>query len=299
MSLSRAPIAGSRAERGVAAGIAVASVLASALWVSICAASPEFIWRGLGLALDHLDAADLLSLLLIGLVLAFFVEPLVERLQRRVEGETASVGARRRPRNALATAGIGLIFALVSVSVHDAMIAFVSGHVPGDGAGHDEAATGLAAGIHLTLAWAIVPFATALGWLSAANRWLRAPMAIVAAASASVAGWLFGWTAAEALTTILPCLLILGFGYREALRPPRQKGFERCARVVLVVAAIWLLVALLVDLALGFFEFAPFRLYGADNFWIDVRFYGGWAIGLLLAPFPLAAPRNDAAAKRG
>jgi len=50
--------------------LTVLSVLICAFWVSICAAAPEFIWQGLLLALDHVDTAELLGALLIGLVLA-------------------------------------------------------------------------------------------------------------------------------------------------------------------------------------------------------------------------------------
>jgi hypothetical protein len=56
----------------------VISALALALWIAICAAAPESIWQGRWIVAAHLSRADLLSVL-IGLVLAFFVEPLMER----------------------------------------------------------------------------------------------------------------------------------------------------------------------------------------------------------------------------
>ncbi len=40
----------------------------------MCAAAPEFIWQGVRLAFSHPDVSDLLSALLIGVTLAFFVE---------------------------------------------------------------------------------------------------------------------------------------------------------------------------------------------------------------------------------
>jgi hypothetical protein len=51
-----------------------------AFWVAICAAAPEVIWQGLRIAAGHLTRADLLSALLLGLILAFFVEPLLRRI---------------------------------------------------------------------------------------------------------------------------------------------------------------------------------------------------------------------------
>jgi hypothetical protein len=57
------------------------SVLITSLWVAICAVAPEFIWQGMRTAYEHPDWSDLLSALLIGLILAFFVEPATERIR--------------------------------------------------------------------------------------------------------------------------------------------------------------------------------------------------------------------------
>ena len=267
-----------------ALGLAGATALTSALWVAVSAAAPEFIWRGLMVTLGHLDLGDVVQALLIGLILAFFVEPLMRTLQRRVEGEPQQGAIRPRPRNALFTAGMGFAFAFASVCVHDAMTAFVSAAEPE----HAGAATGIQAGILLTVAWAIVPFATTLGWMAAGNRWLRVPFGLAAAASGWFAGWLFGWTPGEIIDTMVPSLAILGLGYRAIGKDPLHETFARCARSVLLVAAVWIVSRIIASLILSAFHLLPDAYYSSYSVWLDVRFFAGWAIGLVLAPFPHA-----------
>src|SRR5271154_814251 len=96
-----------------------ASALSASFWISICAAAPEFIWQGARLTLGHITRVELLSGLLIGLVLAFFVEPVIERVRHlslpaRHDGITDD-----KPRYPLFTAGVALVFALVSVCLHE------------------------------------------------------------------------------------------------------------------------------------------------------------------------------------
>ncbi len=53
-------------------------ILIAALWIAICAAAPEFIWRGAFVIIDHAQWGDLVAAALIGLILAFFIEPAVD-----------------------------------------------------------------------------------------------------------------------------------------------------------------------------------------------------------------------------
>ena len=64
-------------QRGSAAATAAMAALIAAFWVAICAAAPELIWQGLRIAAGHLTRADLIEALLLGTILAFFVEPLM------------------------------------------------------------------------------------------------------------------------------------------------------------------------------------------------------------------------------
>jgi hypothetical protein len=43
---------------------------------------------------------------------------------------------------------------------------------------------------------------------------------------------------------------------------------------------------LLIDTLLGFYELPQFKLYSAADFWMDLRFYLGWMLGLILVPLP-------------
>jgi hypothetical protein len=241
--------------------------------VAICAAAPEFIWNGLLVVLADPSWGDLVSALLIGVNLAFFVEPAMERLRDWLS-PTEHGTAARRPRNHLFTAGLSLAFAVVSVCLHDAMVAFVSGR------GGEDTHAAIAAGIMLIAGWAFVPFVVTLPWQSAGRRWLAVPLGVVAAASPGLAGWLFSWPLHEIVTTAIPCWLILGFGYRQLAKAPDRYGFARCWRIVALVSALWLGGVVLVDAMLG----EPWKLYNARLLFIDLRFYLGWTIGLALAP---------------
>ena len=66
----------------------------------------------------------------------------------------------------------------------------------------------------------------------------------------------------------------------------RQRVLVRCARSVALVGSIWLIVAVLFDTTMGLFHLDRLELDHAPSFWMDVRYYIGWAIGLALAPSP-------------
>ena len=77
---------------------------------------------------------------------------------------------------------------------------------------------------------------------------------------------------------VLPCLAILARLLGALAR-------HRLARYVAGVAVVWL-PGWAVDAALPRLGLERFLLDHAANFWIDVRFYLGWALGLVLAPLP-------------
>ena len=60
----------------------------------------------------------------------------------------------------------------------------------------------------------------------------------------------------------------------------------RCAPVVAVIGAAWLLLALPIDLLLRLSHPDAWQIYRSGEAWIDLRFYIGWSLGLLLAPSP-------------
>ena len=261
-----------------------ASALTFAAWVAVCTAAPEFIWRGMRAAIGHVGLADLYGALLIGLILAFFIEPVLERLRSLAAGHGAPSPHGPAGRPILFNAALGLAFALTAVCLHEAMTALLkSQHEAGQAHG-----TGLDVGLSLTLAWALVPFATTLAWLCAARTWLAWIIGLAAACSAAIAGVLFDWSRLDIVNTTLPCLPILVLGMRE-MRRPADAGSRigRCMRVVAVVATIWLGLALAIDTLLDAAHLKRYSLYSPAGLWVDARFYLGWVLGLLLAPAPV------------
>jgi hypothetical protein len=256
------------------------SAVIFATWVSVCAAAPEYIWQGLVIAFKHPSLDDVLSALLLGLILAFFVEPLTEHVRRLLHARRAPDSIHSGQTSIFFSVGLSLTFAVASVCLHDAMSAFLTGRNAGPASSHSA----LVAGLSITIAWAIVPFAVTMAWLAVRNRWLAVPLGLAAAVSSYAAGWAFSWTPQGVINTTIPCLFILTLGYRGIL--VSQKPFEpsQLARTVAIIAAAWLMFAVAIDVVLGFFH-ANFRLYGTSSwFWTDLRFYIGWCLGLLLAP---------------
>ncbi len=250
------------------------SVVIASLWVAICAAAPEFIWRGLKIAFSAPILTWLPSALLVGMILAFFVEPMMQYLRDFLVNRTGDRPVRKRTSNALFTASLAFVFAIVSICLHDALIAFVK-H-----SGHSDQNAGLLAAFTLVAAWAIGPFAITIAWLGAACRWLAIPLGIGAASTPLIAEWLFSWPVDAVISAAVPSLAILCLGYRRGVLESPGRG----ARLVLAVCAVWLATIFLIQAATKVLHVQPFHLYDASDFWMDVRFYIGWALGLLLAP---------------
>ena len=259
------------------APVAAAAALVAALWVAICAAAPELIWQGLRIAAGHLTRADLVEALLLGAILAFFVEPLMRHLLNLAR--RGRVRAQPEPGHPLFAASLGLSFALVSVGVHDALVTLVN---KSDG--------GLSAAIRLTTAWAIMPGTVTLAWLGARRGRLAWLIGVLAALSGGIVGWLFSWSGPEVFNSVVPSLAILGLGYPRATTGAGRTALMRCAPVVAVIGAAWLLLALAIDLLLRLSHPDAWQIYRSGEAWIDLRFYIGWSFGLLLAPAPRKPP---------
>jgi hypothetical protein len=260
---------------------ATAAALVAALWVAICAAAPELIWQGLRIAAGHLTRADLVEALLLGVILAFFVEPLMRRAQDllrhgRIHSEPA-------PGHPLFAASLSLSFALVAVGVHDALMTLVN---KSDG--------GLLAAIRLTAAWAIVPGTVTFAWLTARRRRLALLTGTLAALSGGIVCWLFSWSGPAIFDSVVPSLAILGFGYPRATTGAGRTALMRCIRVVVTTGAVWTVLAVTIDLLMRRWHGGVWQIYRPGEAWIDVRFYIGWGIGLLLAPAP-----RDVSASQG
>jgi hypothetical protein len=261
------------------------AALACSLWIAISAAAPEFIWQGAVAAAGHIGWTDALGAVLIGLVLAFFVEPVMEQMRDGVARARGHSPVGHMHGSAVFTVAVSVAFALVSVCLHHAITAFVAGH----GAHPAEGSTGVVAALSLATAWAFVPFAITLAWLSRWRRWLRIGMGVLAALSSAIAAWLFDWGIPSALTTTIPCLVILVLGYRAIDGGPGRFSFRRCARIVGIVAAAWLVSTVFIEWLAHWAGYAVAELYPTSSWWEDARFYLGWMIGLMVAPPPIPA----------
>ena len=268
-------------EAGSPAGLlfAAGSAVIAAIGVAICAGAPEFIWQGLEIVASHLGPGNLVSAALIALILVFFVEPILERLRGWLSGHPHDP-SHDGPRHLLIAAGIGLLIAFTSVGLHDAMSAFAT---PGD---QFAGESGLDRAVNITISWGLVPFTITLAWLAANRRALAIVLGIIAAASSFFAAWYFAWGVTTAITTAVPCLAIQFLGYRQTTASWSDATLAPYAPMLAIVAVIWLVFAPIFDAVVLLLHAPSLSLYDAQSYFIDVRFYFGWFLGLLLTPSP-------------
>ncbi|HUB46242.1 MAG TPA: hypothetical protein VMB73_14755 [Acetobacteraceae bacterium] len=269
--------------RAIAAPAAGVAALVAAFWVAICAAAPELIWQGLRIAAGHLTGADLAEALLLGVILAFFVEPLMRRVQALLRRDQPH--AEPELAHPLFAASLGLCFALVAVGVHGSLVTLVN-----------KSDDGLTGAIRLATAWAIVPGAVTLAWLAARRRCLSWLIGVPAALSGCIVGALYSWSPSGIFDSVVPSVAILVFGYPRATKNATQTVLIRCVPVVAATGAIWIVLAVTIDLLLRLWLPDAWQIYRPGGMWIDLRFYIGWTLGLLLAPAPRDAA--DSAGRR-
>jgi hypothetical protein len=95
------------------------------------------------------------------------------------------------------------------------------------------------------------------------------------------------------MTTEIPAIAILAAGYHVAGKGGGTRRtdldadfFRRMAGYLAVISLIWLAAVVLIACLMTLFKVGERPLYTYSQFAIDLRFYIGWAIGLLLAPVP-------------
>ncbi|WP_244817800.1 hypothetical protein [Caballeronia sp. Lep1P3] len=254
-----------------------------ALWVAVCAAAPEFLWQGLVSLVGHFSLTDAAAALLIGAILAFFVDPVLERL-RALGSDAAHPRSEKSPAFAACEA---LSFAIVAVCVHEAITVYVA-------ASHsnEAASENLAKAVAQALQWATLPFAVTIAWLAArASRWIAWVVALLAVAAGYLSGVVFAWEPRVLVTSLIPAIFVLIAGCVVVREQWDTSTFRRCARATAVIAATWLVLTGALQIALWLAHAGAFRIYSNAEFWSDVRFYIGWVTGLVVAP-GLVAPIN-------
>jgi hypothetical protein len=144
--------------------VSIAKLLISlgfAIWVSVCAAAPEFIWQGLLQLLHHFSRQTAYSIVLIGLILTVFIKPILARAR---DGQWRP--QHRSTQSLLFTAPIAFISGVAAVGLHECMTAYLG--APGAAPRLQREAT--ARGAHLILEWACIPLAVTIAWFSAPER---------------------------------------------------------------------------------------------------------------------------------
>jgi hypothetical protein len=259
--------------------------LGFAIWVSVCAAAPEFIWQGLLELLHHFSRQTAYSIVLIGLILTVFVEPLLERAR---DGRWRP--EHRSKRSLLFTAPIAFIFGVAAVGLHECMTAYLGTADPtlhGQQDGTDKAAG-------LIMEWACIPLAVTMAWFSARlHGWVPYVAGVCAAIWVVAAGLYFDWPMPGIVITSIPCILLIPLGQVYVALNWNEVTFRNLALGLAGVSAAWLGLTLVVQAALPFAGFAENYLYGPGEVAENIRFYLGWALGLTLAPNPVPARRSE------
>ena len=251
--------------------------LAFAAWVAVCAAAPEFIWQGLLALLGHFSRENVYSIVLIGLILTVFVEPILERAR---EGRWAP--EHRNARSLLLTAPIAFAFGLVAVGLHECMTAFL---------GSDPQLPGPVRGFSLILEWAWIPLAVTLAWFAAWQKpWIRLLAGIGTSICVVGVGWYYAWPSRDIAMTSIPCIALIPLGQIYLAREWGEAVFRNLGLGLAAFIATWMAMTLLLQQGLGPQGIAGVQLYAAGDFGDDFRFYLGWAIGLAIAPHPERAP---------
>jgi hypothetical protein len=274
---------GSVVEALPAAGVAavhtgIIQALLFALWIAICSVAPEFIWQGLLQIVQHFSWSTVASALLVGAIVAFFVEPLTERLRvLRLHVEHKY----KTPAHATVSA---FTLAVLAVFAHDAIVAFTSGGGVGEHAGN-----GLVYAISEVVQWAWIPLVVTLAWVYARqSRWIRWAVLLMALVSIGLVGPVFDWDAIDIVTTVIPCVCVLFGGYYLMRRHPEDIAFARCTKLTAAIAIAWLVLTGALQALLSLFAVKTLRIYTWIEYPIDFRFYVGWVIGLVVAPRPTA-----------
>jgi hypothetical protein len=253
--------------------------LAFAFWVSVCAAAPEFIWQGLLLLGGHLTLFNLYSVILIGLILAFFVEPILQRI-RSQRWDVDEHGGR----GVLPSVVLALAFGVAAVAVHECMNAYVGGgdHV------QSQRRESLGRAVDLILQWALVPLGVTLAWFGARRGrlfgWSAAALAFLWAVAV---GWYYAWGGRGTVMSALLCGLITVSGVRRIAHDWSHDTFRKLAFGTGLVVLAFVGAGLLVQACLSLAGVTSWHVYTFGELSEDLRFYVGWVLGLLIAPNPV------------
>jgi len=275
-----------RREEGFAVPLnRVFACIVFALWVSISAATPEILWEGFLVMRGHFKASEIYSVVFIGIILAFSVDPVMERL-RDSDWELEH----RNARDLLYTTLISLVFAMAAVCIHEAMSAYLGDEHAEDQAKHVY----VFKAIEQVREWASIPFAVTIAWFVAPlNRWISVLAAVLACLWILAVGVSYGWEWRVLVSAAVPSCTVAALGCRFVSSHWDDKTFPALAGLTASVACCWFVLAWLAPACVRLLGIADLHLYTWTAFFEDVRFFLGWAVGLVVAPNPV--PKEAAA----
>jgi hypothetical protein len=249
------------------------------LWVSVCSFAPELIWQGFVLLQGHFGYAQAASALFIGVLFAFFVEPLMERVKAarwrlpHEEGRGVLLGA-------LVSVGFGFFV----VCLHEAIAAYVGTAHGGDA----EKLERLSGAVDQALQWASIPAAVTAAWF-VAGTWprLAVPATVLTCVWIVAAGILYEWGWQVVTTSAIPCCLLAVLGTRRVLRRWDRETIPALARLAAMITFGWLILAWVADAIIIRLGGPSLDFYSTEAAGDDLRFYIGWCLGLFVAPNPV------------
>lgn len=258
-------------------------ILLVSLWAGICASVPEVIWQGGKLLVAHGEPVQfLITSVLVGLMLAFFVEPLIERLKAR--SWIVHHGGTSRT---FVTILVSVLFGMVTVCIHQCIETLLHSHSVTDSHAHET--SGLQAAIRIAVQWSFIPtIVTATWFIGLRNRrlgnWLSPIACLVALV---VTAGPFGWHIYNALASSVVALITS----TVVLNPPG--GREMIARirsdplVLSLTAGLCFAVCTIVLATVN--NYVVKIDYDGLDYIEDARFYIGWTLGLSFLPAPYRA----------
>jgi hypothetical protein len=217
---------------------------------------------------------------LIALLLAFFVEPLTERIK------TKSWELKHQStKTSVYTAITALAFAITAVSVHEAMNAYLGGQQVAD---HAKQAN-LPKAMEQIHEWASIPFVVTIMWFAPrTGRRFSLAAGILTCLWVIAIGFYYVWEWRDIIRTAVPSAAISVVGVLSISASWDKQTPAQLASLIALVALCWFVVLGVAQGAAWSFG-ASVRIYTWEEFGEDFRFYLGWALGVAVAPSPLRA----------
>ena len=252
------------------------------VWVGVCASVPEIIWQGGKLLLDHGEIQEfLISSLLVGMMLAFFVEPLTERLKNR------SWSAHHNAQGwTFVTILVAVLFGMFTVCVHQCIDTLLHNKVTST----SNENTGLHEAIRIAVQWSFIPAIFTMVWfIGLKKRRIGNILVIIASVIIFAVSMLaFHWHIYNSVSSImvgaLASIIVINKSGRS--RPLGKKGDYYLSISAGICFTICTLLLMFVNYYIVQID------YDGLDYGEDARFYLGWILGLSFLPDPYRSTKH-------